>query len=105
MRVAILRLVLLFVALVLSTSTGIASAAPSAPALGPNVTIFEPSMPVSEIQATVGAIHAQQVDDEMGTNRHLLLFKPGVYGSASQPLQMKVATTPRSPGWGPRPPT
>jgi hypothetical protein len=90
MRVAILRLVLLFVALVLSTSTGIASAAPSAPALGPNVTIFDPSMPVSEIQATVGAIHAQQVDDEMGTNRHLLLFKPGVYGSASQPLQMKV---------------
>lgn len=90
MRVTILRLVLLFVALSLSTSTGIASAAPSAPALGPNVTIFDPSMPVSEIQATVDAIHARQVDDEMGTNRHLLLFKPGVYGSASEPLQMKV---------------
>jgi hypothetical protein len=26
----------------------------------------------------------------MGTNRHLLLFKPGVYGSASEPLQMRV---------------
>lgn len=90
MRVTILRLVLLFVALSLSTSTGIASAAPSAPALGPNVTIFDPSMPVSEIQATVDAIHARQVDDEMGTNRHLLLFKPGVYGSASEPLKMKV---------------
>jgi hypothetical protein len=90
MRVAILRPVLLFVALLLSTSTGIASAAPLAPDLGPNVTIFDPSMPVSEIQATVDAIHAQQVDDEMGTNRHLLLFKPGVYGSASEPLQMKV---------------
>jgi hypothetical protein len=90
MRVAILRSVLLFVALLLSTSTGIASAAPSAPALGPNVTIFDPSMPVSEIQATVDAIHARQVDDEMGTNRQLLLFKPGVYGSATQPLQMKV---------------
>ena len=90
MRVTILRPVLLLVALSLSTSTGIASAAPSAPALGPNVTIFDPSMPVSEIQATVDAIHARQVDDEMGTNRHLLLFKPGVYGSASEPLQMKV---------------
>jgi hypothetical protein len=90
MRVAILRSVLLFVALLLSTSTGIASAAPSAPALGPNMTIFDPSMPVSEIQATVDAIHARQVDDEMGTNRQLLLFKPGVYGSATQPLQMKV---------------
>jgi hypothetical protein len=54
------------------------------------VTIFDPSMPVSEIQATVDAIHARQVDDEMGTNRHLLLFEPGVYGSASEPLQMKV---------------
>jgi hypothetical protein len=90
MRVTILRLVLLLVALLLSTSTGIASAAPLAPALGPNVTIFDPSMPVGEIQATVDAIHARQVDDEMGTNRHLLLFKPGVYGSASEPLQMKV---------------
>jgi hypothetical protein len=90
MRVTILRLVLLFVALLLSTSTGIASAAPSTPALGPNVTIFDPSMPVSEIQAKVDAIHARQVDDEMGTNRHLLLFKPGVYGSASEPLQMRV---------------
>ena len=90
MRVTILRLVLLLVALSLSTSTGIASAAPSAPALGPNVTIFDPSMPVSEIQATVDAIHARQVDDEMGTNRHLLLFEPGVYGSASEPLQMKM---------------
>ena len=90
MRVTILRLVLLCVALLLSTSTGIANAAPLAPDLGPNVTIFDPSMPVSEIQATVDAIHAQQVDDEMGTNRHLLLFKPGVYGSATEPLQMKV---------------
>ena len=58
--------------------------------LGPNVTIFDPSMPVAEIQAKVDAIHAQQVDDEMGTNRYALLFKPGVYGTAEQPLQMKV---------------
>jgi hypothetical protein len=39
MRVAILRLVLICVALLFSTSSGIASAAPAAPALGPNVTI------------------------------------------------------------------
>ena len=60
------------------------------PDFGPNVTIFDPSMPVSEIQATLDAIHAQQVDAEMGTNRYALLFKPGVYGTATQPLQMKV---------------
>jgi hypothetical protein len=82
-------LALLLVALFFGTGST-ASAAPPAPALGPNVTVFDPSMPVSEIQATVDAIHAQQVDDEMGTNRYLLLFKPGVYGSASVPLQMKV---------------
>ena len=61
-----------------------------APAFGPNVTIFDPSMPVSQIQATVDAIYAQQVDAEMSTNRYALLFKPGVYGSATEPLQMKV---------------
>jgi hypothetical protein len=88
----ILSLALVLVALLLSASTGgsTASAAPLAPSFGPNVTIFDPSMPVSEIQATLDAIHAQQVDAEMGTNRYALLFKPGVYGSASEPLQMKV---------------
>src|SRR5918999_6081689 len=65
-------------------------AAPLAPAFGPNVIVFDPSMPVGQIQAAVDAIHAQQVDAEMGTNRYALLFKPGVYGSAGEPLQMKV---------------
>jgi hypothetical protein len=70
-------------------ATGSAASA-AEPALGPNVRIFDPSMPVSQIQAEVDAIHARQVDDEMGTNRYLLLFEPGTYGSASTPLQMKV---------------
>jgi hypothetical protein len=89
---SILPLALVLVALLASASTGgsTASAAPPVPAFGPNVTIFDPSMPVSQIQATVDAIHAQQVDAEMGTNRYALLFKPGTYGSASEPLQMKV---------------
>jgi hypothetical protein len=86
------RPALLLLALVVGVSAGgsTAIAAPSTPHFGPNVTIFDPSMPVSQIQATVDAIHARQVDDEMGTNRYTLLFKPGVYGSASEPLQMKV---------------
>ena len=62
----------------------------SLPGFGPNVIVFDPSMPVSEIQATVDAIHAQQVDAEMSTNRYAFLFKPGVYGTATEPLQMKV---------------
>ncbi len=58
--------------------------------LGANVTVFDPAMPVAEIQATLDAAHAAQVDDEMGTRRHAYLFKPGRYGTAEQPLQIKV---------------
>lgn len=73
-----------------STSGSTASGARAAPAFGPNVIVFDPSMPIGQIQATVDAIHARQVDAEMGTNRVALLFEPGVYGSDSEPLQMKV---------------
>ena len=86
----ILSLALALVALGSSASAGGSSAATLASAFGPNVIIFDPSMPVAEIQATVDAIHAQQVDAEMGTNRYALLFEPGVYGTAAQPLQIKV---------------
>ncbi|RVX45488.1 hypothetical protein EDD27_8292 [Nonomuraea polychroma] len=67
-----------------------ASPAPGIPDLGPNVTVFDPSMPVSDIQATLDAAHAAQVDNEMGTTRHAYLFKPGTYGTAEHPLQIKV---------------
>lgn len=82
--------------LVVLSGAATAGAAPAAttaattPAFGPNVVVFDPSMPVSEIQATADAIHARQVDDEMGTNRYALLFKPGVYGTDAHPLQIKV---------------
>ena len=48
---------------------------------GPRVLVFDPSMPTSEIQAAADAISAAQVDDEMGTNRWSLLFRPGTYGT------------------------
>src|SRR5262249_6642094 len=40
------------------------------PDFGPNVKIFDPSMPIADIQAALDAVAAQQVDDEMGTNRY-----------------------------------
>jgi hypothetical protein len=91
-RSTVLALTSLLIAIALSASVGsTASAAPAAaPGLGPNVIVFDPSMPVGQIQATIDAIHAQQVDAEMGTNRYALLFAPGVYGSATHPLQLKV---------------
>lgn len=64
--------------------------APEAPDLGSRVVVFDPSMPVAEIRATADAIHAQQVDAEMGTERWSLLFRPGTYGTDTEPLQIKV---------------
>src|SRR5258706_816412 len=63
---------------------------PSQPDFGPNVKIFDPSMPTSQIQATVDAIANQQVDNEMGTQRYALLFKPGTYGTVANPLVFQV---------------
>ena len=63
---------------------------PTPPDLGSRVVVFDPSMPVAEIQARADAIHAQQVDAEMGSERWSLLFKPGTYGTDAQPLQIKV---------------
>ncbi len=60
------------------------------PDLGANVTVFDPSMPVSKIQAALDATYAKQVDNEMGSERYAFLFKPGTYGTDTNPLQVKV---------------
>ncbi|KGN42473.1 hypothetical protein [Knoellia aerolata] len=75
------------------TVTGAATSTAAPPddhPFGTNVLVFDPSMPTAQIQAHVDAIHAQQVDAEMGDARWSLLFKPGTYGTAAQPLQVKV---------------
>jgi hypothetical protein len=58
--------------------------------LGPNVYLFTPSMPLSEIQATVNSIATQQVSNQFGTQRYALLFEPGTYGSSTSPLNFQV---------------
>src|SRR6202022_2504240 len=63
---------------------------PGQPNFGPNVRIFNPSMPLSDIQATVDAIAAQQVSNQFGPQRYALLFKPGTYGTASNPLNFQI---------------
>jgi hypothetical protein len=88
-----LTLGLALATVIAATGTAAVAAPPSAsPAsiFGPNVTIFDPSTPVSQIQATLDATHAAQVNAEMSTNRYTFLFKPGTYGTAEQPLQIKV---------------
>ena len=60
------------------------------PDFGPNVVVFDPSMPTSQIQATVDAIANQQVSNQFGSQRYALLFKPGTYGTADNPLNFQV---------------
>lgn len=62
----------------------------STPAFGSNVTIFDPSMPVEQIQAALDAAATKQTDAEMSTDRYAFLFKPGTYGTDAKPLQFKV---------------
>ena len=66
------------------------AAKPSPQSLGPNVLVFDPSMPTSQIQAAVDAVAAQQVPNQFGPQRYALLFKPGTYGTAAQPLNFQV---------------
>lgn len=47
-------------------------------------------MAVSDIQATVDAIAAQQVSNQFGPQRYALLFQPGTYGSSNNPLNFQV---------------
>jgi hypothetical protein len=60
------------------------------PDFGPNVYVFDPSMPLSEIQQTVDAVAAQQIANQFGSQRYALLFKPGSYGTAAHPLNFAV---------------
>jgi hypothetical protein len=66
------------------------SASPTQPSFGPNVYIFNPSMPQSQIQAAVNAVATQQVPNQFGTQRYALLFEPGTYGSSVNPLIFQV---------------
>ena len=91
----VIRSVGMLVALgaLLTFGAGSAAAAPpppQPPSLGPNVLVFDPSMTTAAIQAQVDAVATQQVDSEFSSQRYALLFKPGVYGSDTQPLQFRV---------------
>jgi hypothetical protein len=67
-----------------------ALAAPAAPDFGSNVLVLNPSMPQSQVQAAVDSVSSQQVNNQFGTTRYSLLFEPGLYGSAANPLVFQV---------------
>jgi hypothetical protein len=47
--------------------------------LGPNVYVFDPSMPATTIQDRLNTVFAQQEKNQFGNERYALLFKPGTY--------------------------
>ncbi len=63
---------------------------PFNPDLGPNVTVYGPETPQAQIQSELDALHAQQVDAEMSTERRAVFFLPGEYGSTADPLQFNL---------------
>ena len=76
-----------------------AQAAPTPPCpgattalFGPNVCVFTPQLPQATIQHDIDAISAQQVPSsaQFGSGRYAILFAPGTYGSATEPLVFQV---------------
>jgi len=95
-----------------ATAATPATAAPAAPAvapsvtggaLGPNVYVFSPGMSQSSIQGTLDAIAAQQVPNQFGSQRYALLFAPGSYGTAADPLVFTVGYYTEVAGLGQNP--
>ncbi|HST17550.1 MAG TPA: coagulation factor 5/8 type domain-containing protein [Gaiellaceae bacterium] len=82
-------------------STGRAAA--SAPSFGPNVVVLDPSMPQASIQAQLDAISTQQVSNQFGTQRYAVLFEPGTYGSAADPLVFQLGYYTQVAGLGATP--
>jgi len=48
-----------------------------APDFGPNVLVFDPSMP--DVQEQIDAVFAKQERNQFGSERYAILFKPGAY--------------------------
>jgi hypothetical protein len=52
-----------------------AQAAPQQPDFGPNTLIFDPTMPIDQIQTRVDVVAAKQLGNQFGSERKALLFK------------------------------
>ena len=109
-RGSILAVALVLVAgLVIPAGTAAASPVPQPPHasgqpnLGDNVVIFDPTMSRATIQKTVDAISAQQIPNQFGTQRYSLFFRPGTYGTPTDPLIFQVGYYTQVAGLGQEP--
>ena len=64
-------------------ASGLIAAAQAAskpdPDFGPNVLIFDPSIPMATIQSNLNLVFERQERSQFGTNRYAFFFKPGTY--------------------------
>jgi hypothetical protein len=76
--------------LAVSTAPALASGKSTHPDFGPNVTIFDPSMPVAGINAKLQSLAT--ASDGADLNRNAVFFMPGTYGSAAGANDPATAT-------------
>src|SRR5260221_1024983 len=62
-----------------TTAVSALAAKAAKPEFGPNVLIFDPSMPSQTIQKQIDAVYATQEHNEFGQQRNAILFLPGNY--------------------------
>jgi hypothetical protein len=68
-----------FTAVLVTAASPVPAANGTKPDFGPNVLIFESSMPSQVIQKQIDAVYATQEHNEFGSQRNALLFLPGSY--------------------------
>jgi uncharacterized protein involved in high-affinity Fe2+ transport len=73
-----------------SSGSGGGGAPTTGGSLGSNVIVISPSESVATIASTLNAIGTQQNPNQFGTQRYEILFQPGTYGSAANPLDFQV---------------
>ena len=49
------------------------------PDFGPNVFVFDPATPAADVQAKFDELFEKQKNNQMGSDRYAVLFKPGAY--------------------------
>jgi hypothetical protein len=77
-----------------SSSTTTTTSGPGPTTGGPlptsTVYVFTPSTPEATIQSDANTLYSDQAGNQFGTARYAMLFEPGTYGSASDPLLINM---------------
>jgi hypothetical protein len=73
-----------------NTTTTLPAAPATGGGLGPNVYVFSPGESAGSIQSTLNGISNAQAANQFAAARYQILFEPGTYGSAADPLVFTV---------------